>query len=193
MWNADWLIAAGNSDWKYWSPHTPPQPVKQASVAKTVSGSLNLASGIRLTPLNSGKNLANHRMSALAYSLTLITPCSLVARSKLSNHETKTRPCLTHLHTKWSFPNNTCSSFREVVYFFAHFFTASKVSLTRSGVTSITIWTVSKRIPRNTILVAGAHALLADSAKPNFVNKSPRNSKAPWALTCVSAPARSSK
>ena len=98
---------------------------------QSVSGSHHLACSIRLTPLNSGKSLANHRMSAFASSLTLITPCLLVARSKLHNLGTKARTCLTHLHTKWSF------------------------------------------------LVAGAHALLADSAKPSFANKYPRNSKGP--------------
>ena len=44
------------------------------------------------------------------------------------------------------------------------------------------IFTVSNMMPRNTILVAGAHALATDSVNPSFFNNSSRNSKVHCAL-----------
>ena len=153
----------------------------------TASGSLHLASGIRVTPLYSGRNLSNHLMSALASSLTWTTPHSLGLRNRFSNRDTNMRPCLMHLHTKWSFPSSLCNSFSEVSSFVTHPATSSRVSCTLSGVTSMTIFTLSNIMRRNTILVAGAQALVTDSVNPSVFNKSPRNSKAHWALSFTSA------
>ena len=54
-------------------------------------------------------------------------------------------------------------------------------------------FTVSNRMPRKTILVAGEHALAPDSANPSFFSSYPRNSKDPCALLSTSAPPRSSR
>ena len=193
MCSALWAICGGKPARKYSSPHTPPHPARHASVANTTSGSLHSLSGIKLTPLYSGRNLWNHLMSALASSLSSTDPRSLVVRNKLSSRDTITRPCLTHLHTKCSFPSSCCSSFRDAACLVLHLFTSSSVSCTLSGVTSITMATVSKRIPRKTILVAGSQAFKTDSANPSRNNRPPRKLKAHWAFSFFSAPPRSSK
>ena len=191
MCSALWAICGGKPAWKYSSPHTPPHPARHAYVANTTSGSLHSLSGIKLTPLYSGRNLWNRFMSALALSLSSTDPHSLVVHNKLSSRDTNTRPCLTHLHTKCSFPSSCCSSFRDAACLVLHLFTSSSVSCTLSGVTSITMATMSKRIPRKTILVAGSQAFKTDSANPSRDNRPPRKLKAHWAFSFLSAPPKS--
>ena len=169
--------------------HTHPHPARHASVANTTSGSLHSLSGIKLTPLYSGRNLWNHLISALASSLSSTDPHSLVVRNMLSSRDTNTRPCLTHLHTKCSLPSSCCSSFRDAACLVLHLSTSSSMSCTLSRVTSITMATVSK-------------ALETDSANPSCDNSPPpppppththRKLEAHWAFSFLSAPPRSSK
>ena len=186
-----WNVESGLADsgrklrLKILIPHTTPQPTKQASIANIVSGSLHLASGIKVTLLNSGKNFSNHVGS---HSLTHSVHSTLTGLgNKFRSWDTNTPLPDTHTQSA-ACPATPATPFFCFFSLVAHLVTSNNVSYTLSGVTSITISTVSIRIPRNTILVAGRHALDPDSVNPRYHSSSPRNSKAPWAISSTSAP-----
>ena len=102
---------------------------------------------------------------------TLLSP--LISLNRFNSWDTNIRPWRTHFVIKCNFPNNTCNSCLLVDYFTNHISTSLLISRNRSGITSITMLTVSKNIPKNVMRTAGSHAFEWDSSNPNVLSKWP--------------------
>ena len=82
--------------------------------------------------------------------------------------EIKILPGLTQAAIKFNFPSKDCISFNDAVSLSNQVCNNNFISCSLSGVTSIVIFSVLKRMPMNVITVLGGQALFLASSIPHF-------------------------
>ena len=149
---------------------------------------------MKATPLNVDINMAHHLSSLWksAESLIFELVSQFTERRTSRRRFRKIRLCLTHLQMKQSLPIRDCSSFFLQTFFFSHFTNRFFISVIRSLVTEIVMFSVSINTPRTVCTTEGGHDFGTFSSSPRSCRSCPRWSYASLPVEGGLTPIRSS-
>ena len=157
----------GKTAWKYWSPQSPPQPVKQASVVNPAPGEDHCAVEIIETPLSALRK-RRHQAISLRNSAVKLTWWWLkwILRRRMRMRAIKIRLWRTRLEIKISFPTKDW----RAVFVAVHFRIECTSNRSISGLTERVKVSVSNSIPKQEITLEGWHEffkILVNRGKTN--------------------------